>query len=97
MAFKITFFKTPKHRVFNYNPIYWDPEKEEREERLNPQKKAGLKRGSFQKALSSNRRYAPGKANKITRMVVIVAVAALLIALIYLTKFIEAVMTNVVQ
>lgn len=29
----ISFFKVPKHRVFNYQPIYYDPEKERREQR----------------------------------------------------------------
>ena len=27
-------FKVPKHKEFNYRPIYFDPEKEEREERI---------------------------------------------------------------
>lgn len=27
-------FKIPKHKEFNYRPIYFDPEKEEREERI---------------------------------------------------------------
>ena len=27
------FFKIPRHRQFNYQPLYYDPEKEEREER----------------------------------------------------------------
>jgi hypothetical protein len=27
------FFKTPRHRQFNYMPRYYDPDKEEREER----------------------------------------------------------------
>jgi len=31
---KITFFKIPKHRVFNYKPIYYDAEKEELTERV---------------------------------------------------------------
>lgn len=30
---RITFFKLPKYNKFNYQPLYWDPEKEEREER----------------------------------------------------------------
>lgn len=30
---KISFFKSPKLRTFNYNPRYWDPEKEKLEER----------------------------------------------------------------
>ena len=33
MAFRINFFKMPQHRVFTYKPIFFDPEKEEREER----------------------------------------------------------------
>ncbi len=28
------FLKLPKHRNFDYNPQYWDPEKEEREKQL---------------------------------------------------------------
>ncbi|MDR2064648.1 MAG: hypothetical protein LBP85_02895 [Prevotellaceae bacterium] len=31
---KITFFKIPKHRVFNYKPIYYDANKEELNERI---------------------------------------------------------------
>lgn len=34
MAFRISFFHTPKHRVFDYKPLYWDPKKEELEERV---------------------------------------------------------------
>ena len=30
---RFTFIKTPRHRKFNYDPIYYDPEKEEREAR----------------------------------------------------------------
>ena len=30
---KIVFFKKPKIRQFNYKPLYYDPEKEEAEER----------------------------------------------------------------
>lgn len=33
MAF-IKFVKLPKHRRYQYNPRFWDPEKEEREKRL---------------------------------------------------------------
>ncbi len=29
----ISFFKVPQHRVFNYQPRYYDPEKERREQR----------------------------------------------------------------
>ena len=33
MALNISFFKTPKHKVFTYRPIFYDPEKERLEER----------------------------------------------------------------
>jgi len=92
MAFRITFFKTPKPRVFHYSPIYWDPEKEEREERLNPQKRIEMKRGSFQKVMDSRRKTRVKLSDKITRIVIIIAVAALLGAFLYLTKFIEVVL-----
>jgi len=29
-----SFFKTPRHQRFNYEPRYWNPEEEERAERL---------------------------------------------------------------
>jgi len=42
MAFRISFFNSPKPRVFNYRPRYFDPEKERWEQRraqLNAEKK----------------------------------------------------------
>ncbi len=29
----LTFFKIPRNKQFNYKPVYWDKEKEEREKR----------------------------------------------------------------
>jgi hypothetical protein len=34
MAF-LNFFKTPKHQRYQYRPRYWDPKKEELEERMS--------------------------------------------------------------
>lgn len=34
MGLKLSFFRTPKHRVFNYQPLYYDQRKEELEERI---------------------------------------------------------------
>ncbi|MDR0295251.1 MAG: hypothetical protein LBH91_03540 [Prevotellaceae bacterium] len=92
----ISFFKTPKHRVFQYTPVYWDPEKEAREERLNPQKK-GIKRGDFQKVLHNNRRNAGGPIAKFSRIIIIAAIATLLAAIFYFTKFIGIVMQPFTQ
>jgi len=95
MAFRLSFFKTPKHRVFQYRPIYWNPEKEALEERLDPQKKLELKRGSFQKALYDSRRNTRGSADKIRQLIIIVSIAVLFIALIYFTKIFEVIMKSV--
>jgi hypothetical protein len=29
----ITFFKTPRHKQYNYKPVFWDKTKEDREKR----------------------------------------------------------------
>lgn len=34
----LKFFKTPRHKQFNYQPRYWDPEKEEFEKRVEAAK-----------------------------------------------------------
>lgn len=50
-----SFFKTPKHQRFNYNPRYYNPEEEERQERLRKargeqlQGDAGVKRINFKR------------------------------------------------
>jgi hypothetical protein len=89
---RISFFKTPKHRVFNYQPRYWDPEKEAREERLENAKKPQI-RGSFQAALRQNRKHSGfGTAG---RIIFLITVAALLFAAIYFTKVVEVVLQKV--
>lgn len=38
------FFKVPRHRVFDYRPIYYNPKKEEFERRVeNAKREAGIK------------------------------------------------------
>ncbi len=34
MGLKLSFFRTPKNRVFNYQPLYYDERKEELEKRI---------------------------------------------------------------
>jgi len=115
MALRLTLFNSPKHKVFNYQPLYFDPEKEKREQRraqfhfkkeeetqntgasidtqTNPEIKVRTReerlyypgkniRGSFQRALSENRR-SPGD-NRFVRIVLILSIVILFIAAIYL-------------
>lgn len=99
MAFKISFFRTPQHRVFNYKPVYWDPKKEEFEARVKQAREkysvqktgkdasyvpGSLIRGSFRKRPELKRGY-PAR-QKMIRIVVILLLAALLVAIFYLTN-----------
>ncbi|HHV04020.1 MAG: hypothetical protein WCQ69_06260 [Bacteroidales bacterium] len=102
MAFRISFFSTPKHRVFNYKPIYWDPEKEEFEarvrrarEKVASQKKDEEKpyvpgssiRGSFSKRHEVERRYP--KRQKLIRVIIILTIVVIMIMALYFTKVIS--------
>ena len=105
MALRFGLFKTPKHKVFNYKPLYWDPEKEELNERIKrAQAEAGIIeasdnpksthtrnmiRGSFQKAMYENRRYAGNQ--KFIRVIIILSFAIVLVALFYFTKIMEVI------
>ena len=40
MAFKLGIFKTPNHKVFNYQPLYYDPRKEELDEKVEMARRA---------------------------------------------------------
>ena len=99
MAFKISFFRTSQHRVFNYKPVYWDPKKKEFETRVKQAREkysvqktgkdasyapGSLIRGSFRKRPELKRGY-PAR-QKMIRIVVILLLAALLVAIFYLTN-----------
>jgi len=88
------FIKLPGHKQFNYSPRYWDPEKEEREDRIRQIKaemgieissdpnRSTIKRGSFRQA----RQKAKVKATRTSnlRLVVILAVLLMLAYLLFL-------------
>lgn len=58
MGFRLSFFKTPKHRVFNYTPIFYDERKERMQERLDAiEKEKAEQEGREWK----NERYIPGR------------------------------------
>ncbi len=58
MGLKISFFKTPKHRVFHYEPIYYDERKEHREELIEEIKKEKALREGKEYV---NEKYIPGR------------------------------------
>lgn len=58
MGLNISFFKTPKHRVFHYEPLYYNEQKEKMEERLHEiEREKALKEG---RVLESEKYY-PGR------------------------------------
>lgn len=58
MGLKISFFKTPQHRVFHYEPRYWDERKERMEERYKEaEREKALKEGRPWK----DENYVPGQ------------------------------------
>jgi hypothetical protein len=87
------FIKLPKHRTFNYSPRYWDPEKEEREERIRRIKqemgidvpsdpnRTTIRRGSFRQASQKAKVRATRGSN--IRLAIILAVLFLLAYLLF--------------
>jgi len=88
------FIKLPSHKRFEYTPRYWDPEKEEREERIRQIKReAGIevpsdpnrttiKRGSFRQVHQKTKVRATRNSN--IRLVVILLVLLFLAYLLFL-------------
>jgi len=87
------FFKLPKPRRFNYSPLYWDPEKEEREDRIrrirqemgidipSDPTRTTIRRGSFRQASQKTKVKAARSSN--IRLLVILAVLFLLAYLLF--------------
>jgi len=87
------FIKLPRHKRFEYSPRYWDPEKEEREDRIRQIKqemgievpadptRTTIKRGSFRQASRHTKVKATRSSN--IRLLVILAVLFFLAYLIF--------------
>ena len=87
------FIKLPGHKRFEYSPRYWDPEKEEFEERVRQSKlemgidvprgsnRTTIKRGSFRQARQQAKIKASRGSN--LRLVVILAVLFIIAYLIF--------------
>ena len=104
MALQFNLFKTPKHRVFNYNPRYYDPQQERAEELRaatgNAKNAAAMSDNErlrhlrsrmhkgFQQAAYHNRR-SIGKP-LIMRIIFFVTIVTLLILLFYLVSGVNA-------
>ncbi|MEN8155734.1 MAG: hypothetical protein ABFS10_02195 [Bacteroidota bacterium] len=90
------FIKLPGHKRFDYSPRYWDPEKEEREERIRQIKqemgvdtsssstrtRTTIKRGSFRQTRQKTKVKASRDSN--IRLVIILAVLLLIAYFLFL-------------
>ena len=75
-------FGDNEHRVFNYRPRYYDPEKEELKRRF------GAVDGSMEKKAFRDGNYSRKRsASKAQSIIGIVGLILLLVAMIYITKF----------
>ena len=87
------FIKITGHKQFNYSPRYWDPEREEREERIRRIKqemgidmpsdpnRTTIRRGSFRQAAQKTKVKATRSSN--IRLLIILAVLLLLAYLLF--------------
>jgi hypothetical protein len=87
------FFKTPGPKRFEYSPIYWDPDKEERDDRIKRIKQemgietesdpggTTITRGSFRQFKKNTKVRASRNSN--IRLVVILAVLFIISYLIF--------------
>ena len=87
------FIKLPGHKKFEYSPRYWDPEKEERDDRIRRIKnemgidlpsdpnRSTIKRGSFRQTRQKIKVRASRSSN--IRLVVILAVLLMLAYLLF--------------
>ncbi|MEN8230823.1 MAG: hypothetical protein ABFS38_21895 [Bacteroidota bacterium] len=87
------FIKLPGHKQFNYSPRYWDPEKEERDERVRRIKqemgydmpsdsnRSTIRRGSFRQATQKTKVKATRSSN--IRLLVILVLLFLLAYLLF--------------
>ncbi len=88
------FIKLPGYKQFDYSPRYWDPEKEEREQRIRQIKhemgvdmpsypnRTTIKRGSFRHAKQKAKVKASQNSN--IRLLIILAVLFLIAYFIFL-------------
>jgi hypothetical protein len=96
MALGFSFFKTPKHRVFNYQPLYYDERKEAMKERLERlQVEEMAKEGKYipgkhiRHSMRKNFYHGKSKGNSlfITRLIIFVSLAGLMIMFYYFARY----------
>ncbi len=96
MALFSGMFKTPKHRVFNYQPLYYDARKEALEEKIEEARKREMgegKPGDLVKfAFKRDKMYSKrsgGYSGTVRTLITFATTAILVLAVMYIAKYME--------
>lgn len=92
MKFNFSFFGTPEHRVFNYKPRYYDPEKEALKEKFGhvdgSREKEPYIPGNYVKGSLRDGNYQRTRTNGKTQAVIgLISLVLFFVVLIMVTKF----------
>ncbi len=96
MALFSGMFKTPKHRVFNYQPLYYDARKEALEEKLEEARKREMEEGkpgdlvkfAFKRDKMHSKR-SVGYSGTVRTIITCATTVILIIAVMYIAKYME--------
>lgn len=94
MGLNLGMFRTPRHKVFNYQPLYYNERKEALDEKLEKarRKEAGEHipgeniRGAFSNRMGFNVQRSRSK-DATRRMLTLIALVVFMMALVYIAKY----------
>ncbi len=96
-------FKTSKNQRFEYKPRYWDPIKEEKEERLrylksleedknNPEAMKNRIAGSFRRSFATDNNVRTQQVRRTNRMLLYIIVVLVLLSYLFITFYLPGLM-----
>lgn len=94
--FSFKLFNTPKHKVFNYQPVYYDERKEALEEKIAAAERRNKGRyvpgesikGAFTKPRFEVKK-SSGMIDKVVRILTIITLAILMLSVLYFTNVMD--------
>lgn len=102
----LRFFRVPKHQQYDYKPRYWDPKKEELEERLkeiedrkgnDPQAiKARLAGGGFRRGFQTDGHYRKRQVMRSNFILLFIVVALILFSYLFISVYLPRIV-NVLE
>lgn len=102
----LRFFRVPKHQQYDYKPRYWDPKKEELEERLKQIEerkgndaqaiKARLSGGGFRRGYQADDRYRKRQVLRSNAVLLVIVIALVLFSYIFLSVYLPRII-NVLE